>query len=128
MQQRYRVLRVVATILKILAVVVLLFGVLGACGALAFGAVPGLAGAGSSSRDAFGIGVSGIVGGAIVGVGVLFGSLLYFLLLYAFGDVMSLLIALEENTRITAERLTARPASETALTPNPPPMPPRVGG
>ena len=128
MQQRYRVLRVVATILKVLAVVVLLFGVLGACGALAFGAVPGLAGAGSNSRDAFGIGVGGIVGGAVVGVGLLFGSLLYFLILYAFGDMMSLLIALEENTRVTAERLMGRTMGETALTSIPPPMPPRVGG
>lgn len=128
MQQRYRVLRVVATILKVIAVIVLLFGILGACVSLAFGAIPGLAGAGSNSRDTFGLGVGGILGGALVGVGVLFASLLYFLLLYAFGDVMSLLIALEENTRVTAERLMARPASEMAVTPAPPPMPPRAGG
>ncbi|MGE5262448.1 MAG: hypothetical protein ACM3S0_03635 [Acidobacteriota bacterium] len=128
MQQRYRVLRVVATILKVIAVIVLLFGILGACGSLAFGAIPGLAGAGSNSRDAFGIGVGGILGGLIVGVGALFISLLYFLWLYAFGELLSLLIALEENTRVTAERLMARPAGETALTPAPPPMPPRAGG
>jgi hypothetical protein len=127
MQQRYRVLRVVATILKVIAVIVLLFGILGACGILALGVIPRLAGVGGNSSDAFGIGVGGI-GGVMVGVGLLFASLLYFLLFYAFGELLSLLIALEENTRITAERLMARPASETALTPAPPPMPPRAGG
>ncbi len=126
MQSKVRVLRIVATIFKVLAVIILVIGLLGTCASIAAGMLPGLAGAGSSSRDTFGIGVGGLLGGLIVGLGVLFGSILYFLMLYAFGDVLSLLIALEENTRITSERLMAlpRPAVETPTIPAPPPSPP----
>jgi hypothetical protein len=93
------VLRIVATILKIIAWIVLVLGFLGGCATL----VLGLAGA-STSRGEFGP-LAGLLGGALGGVVLIIFALLYFLFIYAYGELISLLIALEENTRLTAERL-----------------------
>ncbi len=109
MRKKFGVLRVVATIFKVLAWIVLVVGILGACASIAIGAMPGLLGA--NSRNALPVGAGGLLVGLATGVGVIFFCILYFLLLYAFGDIFHLLIALEENTRLTAERL-LEPASE----------------
>ncbi len=106
MQRKFSVLRVVGTIYKILGWIVLVIGLLGACGSIALGAVPGLMGAGGGAgRDALGLGIGGVFGGVVAGLILIFMALLYFLFLYAFGDMIYLLLALEENTRMTAERL-----------------------
>jgi hypothetical protein len=102
MQKRFGVLRIVATIYKVLAWIVLVIGVLGACGSIALGALPALGGAGARS---LGLGAGGLLGGVVMGLVAIFFAVLYFLLLYAFGEMVYLLIALEENTRLTAERL-----------------------
>ncbi len=111
MERKFTVLRVVSTIFKVLGVLVLILGILGACLMIAGGAMSGssLGGAGSELNNQLGLGAGGAIAGAIAGVGVLFITLLYFLLLYAFGDIITLLIALEENTRITAERIVQAP-------------------
>ncbi len=99
MGNKFRMLRIVSTILKILAWLVLVLGVLGGCATL----VLGLAG-GSSARGEFGP-LAGLLSGAVGGVVLILFALLYFLFIYAYGELISLLIALEENTRLTAERL-----------------------
>ena len=99
MQNKFRVLRIVSSILKILAWVVLVLGVLGGCGTLALGLVGG-----SSARGDFGP-LAGVLGGAVGSVVLLIFALFYFLFIYAYGELIALLIALEENTRLTAERL-----------------------
>lgn len=115
MQKKFTVLRVVGTIYKVLAWVVLVFGLLGSCGMIAVGAMPGILGAGSGGRgtDALGLGAMGMVGGVIGGLGLLLYVAFIFLFLYAFGEVIYLLVSLEENTRLTAERLLAQPLPPT---------------
>ena len=113
MRKKFGVLRVVAAIYRVLAWIILVIGVLGACGILAISVSPGLIGI--QNVDLLGLGVGGLVGGLVAGLGAIFFAIIYFLLLYAFGELISLLIALEENTRLTAERLLIKPATETTL-------------
>ncbi len=117
-QKKFTVLRVVSTIFKVMGWIVLVTGVLSACGSLAVGAMPGLLATGargSNVASATAFAGMGILGGVLFGVGVIFFAVLYFLLLYAFGDMIHLLVALEENTRLTAERLMGR-SQESGLT------------
>jgi len=104
MVKRFRILRIVATIWKVLAWIVLVASVLGACGSLAIG----LMASGTSARgsDAFGLGtIAGPLGGLVTaGIAIFFG-VLYFVFLYAGAEGIDVLLALEENTRATAERL-----------------------
>ena len=114
MQRKYSILRIVATIFKVLAWIALVFGVLGACGSIVLGAAPGLLGGGNQGGSFNpGLGALGIVGGIVGGLAGLFGSVLVFLVLYTYGDMISLLIDLEENTRLTAERLLTQPLPPT---------------
>ena len=103
MQKRYRVLRIVATIYKVIAWILLVVSVLGGCGAIAVGLLAG--GAGSSSTNALGAMVGGVVGGAITGIVAIFFGVIYFLFLYAFAELIDVGLALEENTRATVEQL-----------------------
>ena len=117
MRKKFGVLRVVAAIYRVLAWIILVIGVLGACGILAISVSPGLIGI--QNVDLLGLGVGGVAGGLVAGLGAIFFAIIYFLLLYAFGELISLLIALEENTRLTAERLLAKPATEPPSTAKP---------
>jgi hypothetical protein len=103
MEKKYRVLRVVATIYKVLAWILLVVSVLGGCGAIAFGVMAG--GAGSSSNNALGPLLGGVVGGAISGLVAIFFGVIYFLFLYAFAELIDVALALESNTRATVEQL-----------------------
>ncbi len=107
MQPKFRVLRIVATLFKILAWIVLVLGLLGSCGALASGLMPAVQGGGRGDM----IGLAAGIGGAI---GALVGTLIAFVVFYAYGDLISLLISLEENTRLTAERLAGLPGTSLA--------------
>jgi hypothetical protein len=103
MEKKYRILRIVATIWKVLAWFVLAISVLGGCGSLALALFAG----GAVSRGSeFGIGITGgIVGGLVTALILIFIGVLYFLSLYAFSELVDVLLALEENTRATAEQL-----------------------
>lgn len=101
METKYRVLRIVATIWKVLAWIVLVLSVLGGCGTLALGVIGSAA---ARSNDALGLG-GGLLGGAITAAVAIFFGVLYFLFLYAFSELVDVLIALEANTRATAEQL-----------------------
>jgi hypothetical protein len=103
MPKKYGVLRIIATINKIIAWLVLVLGVLGGCVSLAIGLVPALTGTGG--RDAAALAAGGLIGGLLGGIGAIFVAVLYFLVFYAFGEMIYLLIDLEENTRLTSERL-----------------------
>lgn len=111
MESKYRVLRLVATIWKILAWIVLVLFVLGACGTLASSFLGG-------SNPAFGnsnLGALNLVLGLVGAVVVLLLGAIYFLSLYAFAEIIDVLISLEVNTRSTAEQLKnlAKPAGTT---------------
>ena len=110
MEKRYGVLRIIATIYKVLGILVGIGTVLGALGICALGAMGGAALNGLGNGQFQG---SGIIGGFLAGLVVLLAGAIYTLTLYALGDGISLLLALEENTRVTATLLqqNARAAS-----------------
>ncbi len=116
MERKFVVLRVVSSIFKVLAWVILVIGVLSGCLALAMGAMPGLLGGGTGGTNALSsnVGAFGLIGGVVGALAIIFFTLLYFLFVFAFGDLLHLLISLEENTRLTAERLAGLAATETA--------------
>ncbi len=103
MEKKYRVLRIVATIWKVLAWIVLVLSVLGGCASIAFGMLAG--GAGSNSNNTLAPLLGGAIGGAISGLIAIFIGVLYFLFLYAFAELVDVMIALEANTRATADQL-----------------------
>lgn len=93
--RRYGLLRAVAAVLKVLGVLALLLGLAGMVFSLVNGSAPADAGAAA----AFGIPAWLPVAGAIVFPLV---GLIWFVQLYAFGSILSLLIDIEENTRALA--------------------------
>ena len=99
-EKRYNVLRVIGTIYKVLGGIVAVVTVLGAIGVC----IASLAGGAAASRFAREMGAGGlsVIGGLIGGLlTLLYGGGLA-VTLYAFGEGVSLVLALEENTRATA--------------------------
>ena len=103
MQTRFRVLRTIATIFKIVAWIVLVVGLILSFASLAlgfgapmleFGRVPGM---GAMPGGGFGPFIAGLVL-----------TVIYFLTLYAWGEGIHLFLAIEENTRETALLLKER--------------------
>ncbi|MBN1259722.1 MAG: hypothetical protein JXB35_03490 [Anaerolineae bacterium] len=119
MEKRYGVLRFIATLWKILAWIVLVLGILGAIASL----IGGIAG-GLDARTMRDLGIPGFVSGTLIGVMVfvvaLVGAVLQFLVLYAAGEVVSVFLAIEENTRATRALLERRSPSQATY---PPPQP-----
>jgi hypothetical protein len=103
LEKRFQVLRILGTLWKVLAWITLIVGVLSSLGILLLGVL----GSGDFVLRYFGqdpgavrgawSAVSGIVGF----VAGLVATIIYFLILYAIGEVVFLLLALEENTRLT---------------------------
>jgi len=102
--KRFGVLRLVGTLLKVLAWIVLVLFVL-------FAIFAGIAGSTlpflntsieTLSPELASIGTGG---GILVGILSLIVGLIYFLLLYALGENVHLQVAVEENTRLTAALL-----------------------
>jgi hypothetical protein len=85
--QKYGLVRAIAFILKLLAWLALIAGVIAAIAAAAGGSGPGLL---QVMRSL------GMVVGPIVGI-------VWFVQLFAFGSILSLLVDIEENTRQLAE-------------------------
>jgi len=119
MEKRYRALRIISTLYKIAGAIVLVFAILGAIGMCLAGVLGGTA-LEEMSREFGEMGGMGLmgsaIGGILAGLGVLIGGGLSGLTLFATGEGISLLIAMEENTRMTAMHLAgqARPASAPA--------------
>ena len=101
MEKRYGVLRFIASLWKILAWITLVLGVLGAFGTL-LGGIFG----GSSAQIWEYLGMPALVSGTVVGIvgflGVLITTVLQFVAFYAAGEVLSLFIDIEDNTRTVA--------------------------
>ncbi len=100
MQKKYRVLRIDATIWKVIAWIVLVVSILGGCGSLALGVLGGSA---ARANDFTGLGP--LLGGLVTALIAIFFGILYFVSLYAFAELVDVMLALEENTRATAEEL-----------------------
>ncbi len=126
MEKRYKVLRFVATLWKILAWITLVLGVLGSFGAL-LGGILGAAGPQFWRNLGLNPALFGS-GGIVVGIiGFLVGLIVtafQFVVLYATGEIFSVLIAIEENTRATKlhlQRLSQESAPEpSSYAPHPP--------
>jgi hypothetical protein len=103
-KKKYKVLRLIAVLMKILAVI---------AGALLMigGLVMIVAGAASSSRttptfpDA---GPTAFLGGAVLGLIMLVYGVFVFIFLYAYAEWMYVFMDIEENTRMTNEMLSGR--------------------
>lgn len=132
MEKKFRILRVIGTIWKVLAWIVLILGVIASFATL----LMSIFGGGMMrqflppgehmpwSPLAFGA-VGGIVGFLIS----LVLTLIYFLSLYAAGEFIYLLLAIEENTHLTAQWIQSQsmvqaPAAAPPAYPTPPPPPP----
>jgi len=113
MDKKYRVLRTIATLWKVLAWILLIVGILSSLGILLIGILgsgglvlrylgqdPGLVRGAMST-------VSGIVGF----MGGLIATIVYFLILYAIGELIDLLLSIEENTRLAAKAMQGQASS-----------------
>lgn len=104
MEKKFRVLRIIGTFWKVLAWITLVGGVLSSLGVL----LAGILGSGGFILRLFEQQAGTPVPGAFGVVGSVFGffvvlvfTIIYFLVLYAVGDLIYLLLAIEENTRRT---------------------------
>ncbi|NBD36780.1 MAG: hypothetical protein GVY30_12400 [Chloroflexi bacterium] len=121
-EKRYKLLPVISTIFKIVAWIVLILGLLASTGALVLSLTGGLL-----SADDMGLIAPRIITPMRLGipaflVGLLI-TLLNFCTWYAAGAIISLFIAIEENTRATAKWLESQPQ---VTTPTPPTYDPAV--
>ena len=125
MEKKFKVLRAIGTIWKILAWLVLIVGILSAIGILITGLLGrGLmgwidrGGYGPMPRMPLPLGALGSVAAFAVSLII---TLFYFLGMYAVGELIFLLLAIEENTRRTAQWIQAE--SRPAPTQPSPPAP-----
>jgi len=101
MKKRFGILRVIATIMKILGIIVAALAVLGGLGMFIFS----IAGGGNMLSipgiDAAGSALAGLFGGFMV----IFAGALYALIMYGYGELLMLLVSMEDNTLRTVELL-----------------------
>jgi len=126
--KKFRALRLVALIWRVIAWIVLVLGIIGALLAIVLGAIVGRVGDPSPLLSRV-PGVSNVVdpiSGVVAGVALLVVALLQFLLIYAASDVIHLALDLEQNTRETAFYLrgeSTMPAPPAAIAWEPPETP-----
>ena len=109
MEKRFRALRTIGTLLKVVAWIVLVVTVLGAI----FVAIAGFSGPMSMlgdavGREAAGYMVSGAFAAIIMGGAFLLGGVIYFVILYAAAEGIYVILSIEENTRLTAMAVSGR--------------------
>jgi len=108
MENKFRALRIVSVVFKVLAWVTLVGGILSALGAVILGVFStGTMARLSQLRNLAPLigGGGGIVAGILSGLGILISSLVGFVLLYAYAEAVYLAIAVEQNTRECAHYL-----------------------
>ena len=120
-QKRYGALRVIATLFKILGILIILFAIL--TGLATFVGVSGF-GRGLNPSGVAPI-PFGAVGGLIGAFLVFLIGLFYGIFIYALGDIIYLFLAVEENTRLTSTLLQQGVRPTTTALPPTPPTPPR---
>ncbi len=112
MEKRFKVLRFIGSVYKIIGIIVGVITVLGAIGFCALSAIGGsaLSSLGNSYGYSSGAGglFSGLLGGVIIGGFILLYGGITAITLYALGEGVYLFIDLEENTRLTTEMLRQR--------------------
>lgn len=118
MHKRFRTLRLVSTIYRVIAWIGFILGFLLAVVLVIFSAIQGQAGAPSPLVAGYPIAsqLTGLVPGIIAGVAILVGALIQFVAFYAVSEMIQVSLAIEENTRETARFL----RGEGTLPPPPP--------
>lgn len=100
MKKRFGVLKILATIMKVLAIVVAAFAVLGGIGTLI------MSFAGSSLWSQFGYDAnSGFFVGLLGSFSVVVFGLFYAVIMYGYGELLMLLLSMEDNTFKTVKLL-----------------------
>lgn len=103
MQKRFSVLRVTASVFKVLGIVGVIFAVIASgLTVAAASAGPQLMTSVIGPGNYVDMGTSGFVAGLFGAVLVLAGGLITALCIYAVGELINLLLAVEENTRVAA--------------------------
>lgn len=102
MEKKFRVLRLIGTIYKILAWIALVGGILFAIGSLIAIILGGGRAFIPQRYQEF---VPGALTGVISFIGSLLMAVLYFVMLYGIGEGIFLFLAIEENTRATVHML-----------------------
>ena len=105
MEKRFRALRFIGTLLKVLAWISLVGAIIVALFFVIGGASSGL---GGDNQLVSGLPLEGALAGIIGGLGAIIGGLVYFLMLYAASEGIYVVISIEENTRLTAMALSGR--------------------
>ena len=119
-EKRFRVLRVIGTIYKILGWIILVVGVLTSLGILVAGLVGGAGVTQFMSRNSQLGGLMGsVLGGLIAAVVSFVLTLVYFVFVYGMGELIYLFLAIEENTRATSAWI-GRSLQAPAVPPTPP--------
>jgi hypothetical protein len=100
MKKRFGVLRILASVLKVLGIVVAAFAVLGGLGALIISIAGGnlWSSFGVDANSGFLVGLAGSFGIVVLGV-------LYAVILYGFGELLILFLSMEDNTFKTVKLL-----------------------
>ena len=100
MKKRFGVLRVLSTVMKVLGIITAAGAVLGGIGSL----IVSLAGGSLGSQ--FGLDANTtFFAGLMMSFGILIGGILYAVVLYGYGELLTLLISMEDNTFKTVKLL-----------------------
>jgi hypothetical protein len=102
MERRFKVLRFVGSFFKVLAWIYLSLGLLSCIGVSVFSAIAGGFAVPGEGEEILGGVLGGAVGGLLIGFAILLITAFYFLFLYAWGELIYLALAIEENTREAA--------------------------
>ncbi len=100
MKKRFGVLKILAAVLKVLGIVVAAFAALGGLGAL----IMSFAGGGLLSTFGYDAN-SGFFVGLISSFGIVIVGVFYAVMLYGFGELIMLLLSMEDNTFKTVKLL-----------------------
>jgi predicted lipid-binding transport protein (Tim44 family) len=105
MAKRYSALRTIGAIYRVFGIIVGVLTALAAIGVCLFSILAGASAAEMAPRI-FGV-LSGAFGGVLGAVAIIIYGGLIAVGLYAFGEAVEVFLALEENTRLTAESIRA---------------------
>lgn len=122
MEKRYKALRIIGTIYKVLGIIAGVITILVAIGLCGTSVLGGAAIDNLGRQFGGDIGVGGLFGGIFGGLLLSLAAIIYggfiTLTLYAAGEGVYLLLALEENTRTTAMLLQGQISQTMQATPN----------
>ena len=98
MERKFTALRIIGTTWKVLAWIALVVGVLAAVGVLLMGILGGPRMPRHIPVPTRSSWAAGVAGGIVGFVAVLIATIIYFLLMYAVGELLYLALSIEENT------------------------------